>query len=108
MIADTKAAISGIPRENVVFIYDDITKQKITFNVLKTEFGFENYDFEMNEELELALDETRIFKYETLSHTGEVALKGNSKEYSNIVYNMVLKIFDVNSKEQIKLLKKRL
>lgn len=108
VIADTKKAISGIAKENVVFLYDDITKQKITFDVLKTEFGFENYEFDTNEELELALDDTRIFKYETLTHTGEVALKGNSKEYSNIVYNMVLKIFNVDSKEQIKLLKKRL
>ena len=57
---------------------------------------------------EIALDESRIFKYETLTHTGEVALKGNGKEYSNIIYNLILNIFEVNSKEQTKLLKKRL
>ena len=108
VIADTKAAISGIIKENVVFIYDDVTKQKITFDVLKQEFGFENYEFNSDEELELALDETRIFKYETLSHVGEVALKGNSKEFSNIIFNMILKIFEVEAKDQIKLLKKRL
>lgn len=108
VITDTKAAISGILKENVVFIYDDVTKQKITFDVLKMEFGFENYEFNSDEELEIALDETRIFKYETLSHVGEVALKGNSKEFSNIIFNMIIKIFDVQAKEQIKLLKKRL
>lgn len=107
VIKDTKAAIAGIRKDNIVLIYDDLTKTKITLETLKSELGMEGYDLGENE-FELGLDETRIFKYETLTFTGEVALKGNTKDYANTVYNIIIKLFDVTDKRQVKQLKKNL
>ncbi len=97
VLNNTKWALENISMQgDVTVILDDITKQKLTIGAVKEFIGI--FDME-SEDLEFSFDDTRLFKYEVLTHSGSCTLKGNNKEFIKLMKSEIQGIFSLTDKE---------